>query len=175
VAHVLVVRALGVKIFIQCLYPSAGCATGPSYRWPGSVHLLSGPLLLALVQLLVRISPWRGFHASDEVLGPFIRSDVDVWHQEQLLGSGWCFLEYGLDEGRVVGSPTKVFNYYRLSDFGDAVPHRLKPLEEQSESFIILAPDGFEVPWLRRLVEEGLEIGDEASTKVAPIIDAVPG
>jgi hypothetical protein len=35
--------------------------------------------------------------------------------------------------------------------------------------------DGFEVPRLRRFVGEGLKIGDEASTEVAPVIDAVSG
>jgi hypothetical protein len=39
--------------------------------------------------------------------------------------------------------------------------------------FIPLAPDGFEVPWLLRLVGEGLEVGDETLTEVAPIVDAV--
>jgi hypothetical protein len=58
VEHVLVVRALGVKDFIQCLHPSAGCTAGPSGRQPGGVHLLTRPLLLALVRLLVRIPPW---------------------------------------------------------------------------------------------------------------------
>jgi hypothetical protein len=38
-----------------------------------------------------------------------------------------------------------------------------------------LAPDGFEVLWLHRLDGEGLEIGDEATTEVAPIINAVLG
>jgi hypothetical protein len=37
------------------------------------------------------------------------------------------------------------------------------------------ALDGFEVPWLRRFVGEGLEIGGEASTEVAPVVDAVSG
>jgi hypothetical protein len=81
VAHVLVVQTLGVEDFIQCSYPSAGCATGSSGRWPDGVHLLAWPLLPALVLLLVHIPPWRGrcgFCAPDEVLGPFIRSDVDV-------------------------------------------------------------------------------------------------
>jgi hypothetical protein len=35
--------------------------------------------------------------------------------------------------------------------------------------------DGFEVPRLRRFVGEGLEIGDEASTEVASVVDAVSG
>jgi hypothetical protein len=174
VAHVLVVRTLGVDDFIQCLYPSAGCAAGPSGRWPSGVHLLTGPLLPAPVRMLVRIPSWHGWHgfrAHDEVLGPFIRGDVDVCLPKQLFGGGWCFLEYGSDKGRVVGPPVEVFNYGRLSDFGDAVPHCLKPLEEQPDGLIILAPDGFEVPWLRRLIGEGQEIGDEATTKVAPIVD----
>jgi hypothetical protein len=80
-----------------------------------------------------------------------------------------------LGRSRVVGSPVKVFNYCRLGAFVDAVPHCLKPLEERSKSFIILAPDRIEVPWLCRLVEEGLEIGDQASTEVAPIVDTVSG
>jgi hypothetical protein len=36
-------------------------------------------------------------------------------------------------------------------------------------------PNGFEVPWLRWLVREGLEIGDETPIEVAPIIDEVSG
>jgi hypothetical protein len=35
--------------------------------------------------------------------------------------------------------------------------------------------DGFEVPWLRRFVGERLEVGDEAPTEVAPVVDAVSG
>jgi hypothetical protein len=96
------------------------------------VHLLAGPLLPAPIQLLVPITLWRGwcrFHASYEVLGPFIRGDVEVCLLEQLFGGGWHFLEYGSDEGRVIGSPVEVFNHRCLGDFGDAVPHGLKPLE----------------------------------------------
>jgi hypothetical protein len=133
VAHVLVVWTLGVEDFIQCMYPSVGCAAGSNGKWLGGVHLLVRPLLLTHVRLLVRIPPrcgWRGFRAPDEVLGPFIRGDVGVRLPEQLFGGGWCFLEYGSDEGRVVGPPVEVFNYGRLSDFGDAVPHCLKPIEE---------------------------------------------
>jgi hypothetical protein len=98
VAHVLVVQTLGVKDFIQCLYPSTGSTAGPSGRWPGGVHLLAGPLLLAHVRLLVRIPSWRGFCAPDEFLGTFIRGDVDVCLLEQLFRGGWCFPEYGSDE-----------------------------------------------------------------------------
>jgi hypothetical protein len=172
------VRTLGIEDFIQCLYPSVGCTAGSSDGWPGSVHLLAGPLLPALVRLLVCVSPWhgwRGFLASNEVLGPFIRSDVEVCLPEQLFGGGRCFLEYGSDECRIIGSSVKVFHHRCLDDFGDAVPRCLKPLEVRLEGFIVLAPDGFEVPWLHRLVREGLEIGDETPTEVAPIVDAVSG
>jgi hypothetical protein len=34
-------------------------------------------------------------------------------------------------------------------------------------------PDGFGVPWLRLLVREGLEVGDETPTEVSLIVDAV--
>jgi hypothetical protein len=43
------------------------------------------------------------------------------------------------------------------------------------ECFISLAPDGFEVPWLRWLVRERLEVGDEPLTEVTRIVDAVSG
>ena len=153
-----------------------GCTAGPSQGWPDSLYLLAGPLLPAAVRQLVRVAlwcGWHGFRTFDEVLGPFIRGDVEVCLLEQLFEGDECFLEYGSDEGRVIGSPVEVFNHRR--DFGDAVPHGLKPLEVRPEGFIASAPEGFEIPWLRRLVREGLEVGDEAPTKVAPIIDAVSG
>jgi hypothetical protein len=43
VAHVLVIRTLGVEDLIQCLHSSARCTSGSSGRWPGGVHLLAGP------------------------------------------------------------------------------------------------------------------------------------
>jgi hypothetical protein len=49
VAHVLVVRTLGVDDFIQCPHSSARCAAGPSSRQPDSGHLLARPLFPALV------------------------------------------------------------------------------------------------------------------------------
>jgi hypothetical protein len=42
------------------------------------------------------------------------------------------------------------------------------------EGFIILVPDGFEVPWLRWLIIEILKVPDKSATEVAPIVDAVP-
>jgi hypothetical protein len=98
-----------------------------------TVHLLVGPFFPALVRLLVRIPPWcgwRGFCASDEVLGPLILDDVDVRLPEQLFGGDWRLLEYGSDEGRVIGSSIEIFYHCRLSDFKDAIPHRLKSFEE---------------------------------------------
>jgi hypothetical protein len=78
VVHVLVVRTLGVEDFVQCPHSSEGCVAGSSERWPGGVHLLARPFFPALVRLLVRIPSWRGFCASDEVLGSLIHGDVDV-------------------------------------------------------------------------------------------------
>jgi hypothetical protein len=104
-----------------------------SGRWPNGMHLLAGPFLPALVRLLLHIPPWCGrcgFCASDEVLCLLIRGDVDVRLPKQLFGSGRCLLKYGSEEGRVVGSSIEVFNHSHLNDFGDAVPHRLKPFEE---------------------------------------------
>ena len=115
------IRALGVEDFIQCPYPSMGCPASSSDGWPGGVHLLAEPLLPASMWLLVHVAPWRGwrgFHTSDEVLGPFIRGDVEVCLPEQLFGGDGCFLEYGSDEGRVIRSTVEVFNYRRLVDFG---------------------------------------------------------
>jgi hypothetical protein len=58
------------------------------------VHLLTRPLLLALVRLPVHVllwHGWRGFRAPDEVLGPLIRGDVDVCLPKQLFGGGCAF------------------------------------------------------------------------------------
>jgi hypothetical protein len=131
VAHVLVLQTLGVEDFIRCPHSSVRCAAGPSSSRPSGVHLLARPFLPALVRLLVHVSSWHGwreFHASDEVLGPLIHGDVDVRLSEQLFGGGWRFLGYGSNEGQVIGSHIEVFNYGRLSDFGDAVPHCLESL-----------------------------------------------
>jgi hypothetical protein len=134
------------------------------------------PLLPTPVGLLVRVAPrcrWCRFHSSDEVLGPLISGDVEVRLSKQLFGGGRRFLQYGSDEGRVIRSPVEVLNHCCLSDLKDTISHGMKPLEVRPKFFIALAPDGFEVPWLRRLVREGLEVDDETPTEVAPIIDAV--
>jgi hypothetical protein len=112
--------------------PLRGVHRGLERRVLDGVHLLAGPLLPTPVRLLVRATlwhGWRGFRTSNEVLGLFIRGDVEVCLPEQLFGGNGCFLEYGSDGGRVIGSPIEVFNHHRLGDFGNAVPHGLKPLE----------------------------------------------
>jgi hypothetical protein len=171
-----VIRALGIEDLIQRLYPFMGCVAGSSSKWAGGVHLLVGSLLPAFVWLLVCVPSWCRrcrFCASNEVLSPLIRDNVDVRLPEQLFRGGRYFLKYGSDKGWVVGSPIEVFNYCRLSDFGDTVPHRLKSFEERTKSFIILSPNGFEVPWLRRFIRKKLEILDKSSAEVTPIVDAV--
>jgi hypothetical protein len=140
------------------------------------MDLFTRPLLPALVGLLVCVTPWcrwSRLHSPNEVLSPFVGSDVEVHLPEQLLGSGRSLLQYGSDEGRVIGSPVEVLDHCCFSDLRDAISHGLKPLEVRPKSLIPSASDGFEVPWLRRFVEEGLEVGDKTPTEVAPIIDAV--
>jgi hypothetical protein len=126
------VRALAVEDVIQCPFASAGRTSGSSDGWSGGMYLLTRPLLPAPIRLLVHVAPWREwskFCTSDEVLGPFICGDVEVGLSKQLFGGGGRFLQYGSDEGRDIGSPVEIFNHRCLGDFGDAVPHGLKPLE----------------------------------------------
>jgi hypothetical protein len=85
--HILVVRALGVDDVVQCSYASAGCPLGTRDGWSCGMEFFAGPLLLALVGLLVRVTPWCGrswLRSSDEVLGMFIGDDVEVRLPEQL-------------------------------------------------------------------------------------------
>jgi hypothetical protein len=176
VAHVLVIRALGIKDVVQCLFASMGCPSGTRDGWSEGVDLFIWPLLPTLVGLLVCVAPrywWRRFRSPDEVLGPFISGDVEVRFSKQLFKGGQCFLQYSSDEGRVIRSPVEVLNHCCLSDLEDAISHGLKPLEVRPKCFIPPVPDGFEVPWLRRLVGEGLKVGDETPTEVAPVVDAV--
>jgi hypothetical protein len=121
-----------------------GCAAGSSGRWPDSVLLLAGSLLPAFVWLLVCVPSWCGRYrlcASNELLSPLIHGDVDVRLPEQLFRGGRCFLKYGPDKSRVIGSLIEVFDHSCLSDFGDTVPHCLKSIEEQTKSFINLLPN----------------------------------
>jgi hypothetical protein len=81
VAHILVIRALGIKDVVQCSLASVGCTSGTRDRWSSGVDLFIGPLLPTLVVLLVRVAPrcwWRRFRSPDEVLSPFVNGDVEV-------------------------------------------------------------------------------------------------
>jgi hypothetical protein len=81
VAHVLVVRALGVKDVVQCAFASARSSLGTRGRRSGGMDLFTRPLLPAFVGLLVRVTS-RGCHcglcSSDEVLSSFVGGDVEV-------------------------------------------------------------------------------------------------
>jgi hypothetical protein len=176
VAHILVIRALGIKDVIQCPLAPVGCPSSTRDRWSSSMNLFTRPLLPTLVVLLVHVTPQcrrSRLHSPDEVLSPFTGGDVEVHFPEQLLGGGQRFLQYGSDEGRVIRPSVEVLNHCCFGDPKDAISHGLKPLEVRPKRFILPAPDGFEVPQLRWLVGEGLEVGDKAPTEVARIIDAV--
>jgi hypothetical protein len=178
VAHVLMVRALCVEDVVQCMFASARSSSGARGGWSGGVDFFARPLLPTFVGLLVRVASrcrWCRLRSSNEVLSSFISSVVEVGFPEQLLGGRWRLLQYGPDEGRVIGSPVEVLDHRCFHDLGDSIPHCLKSFEVRPESLIPLALDGFEVPWLRRLVGEGLEVGGEAPTEVAPVVDAGSG
>jgi hypothetical protein len=81
VAHVLVVRALGVEDVVQCAFASARCSSGARGRWSGSVDFFMRPLLPTFVGLLVRVASWCRrcrLRSSDEVLSRFVGGDVEV-------------------------------------------------------------------------------------------------
>jgi hypothetical protein len=178
VAHVLVVRALGVEDVIQCALASARSSPGARGWWSGGVYFFTRSFLPVFVGLLVRVASWCcrcGLCSSDEVLGSLVGGDVEVGFPEQLLGGSQRLLQYGSDEGRVIGSSVEVLDHGCLRDLRDTISHGLEPFEVRPESFVSPALDGFEVPRLRRFVGEGLKIGGEASTEVAPVVDAVSG
>jgi hypothetical protein len=95
VAHVLVVRALGVEDVVQRTFASTRSSSGARGGWSGGVDFFTRPLFPTFVGLLVRVaSRCRRcrFFSSDEVLSSFVGSDVEVGFPEQLLGSSWCLL-----------------------------------------------------------------------------------
>jgi hypothetical protein len=167
--HVLVVRALGVEDVVQCPLASTVCPSSTSDGWSAGMDLLTRPLLPTPIGLLVHVASrcrWCRFRSPDEVLGLLINGDVEVRFSKQLFGGGWCFLQYGSDEGRVIRSLVEVLNHLGISDLADTISHGLKPLEVRPKCFIAPAPDRFEVPWLHQLVGEGLKVGDETPTEV---------
>jgi hypothetical protein len=89
VAHVLVVRALGVEDVVQRALASTRSSPGARGWWSGGVYLFARSLLPAFVGLLVRVASWCcrcGLRSSDEVLGSLVSGDVEVDFLEQLLG-----------------------------------------------------------------------------------------
>jgi hypothetical protein len=90
VAHVLVVRALGVKDVVQRAFASTRSSSGARGGWSGGVDFFARPLLPTLIGLLVRVASrclWCWLCSSDEVLSSLISGDVEVGFPEQLLGS----------------------------------------------------------------------------------------
>jgi hypothetical protein len=78
VAHVLVVRALGVEDVVQCTFTSAGCPSGVRGGWSSGVDFFTRPLLPTFVGLLVRVASgyrWRRLCSSDEVLSSLVSGD----------------------------------------------------------------------------------------------------
>jgi hypothetical protein len=88
VAHILVVRALGVEDVVQRAFASTRSSPGARGGWSGGVNFFVRPLLPAFVGLLVRIASWccwRRLRSSDEVLSSFVGGDLEVGFPEQLL------------------------------------------------------------------------------------------
>jgi hypothetical protein len=93
------------------------------------------------------------FSLVDEVVGSFVGGDVSVGVPEELLGGHQSPLEDGLYASHIMRPPVEVLTHY-LDDVGDAVPHQLKTLQERAKRIVLLALDGFEVPWLHQLIGE---------------------
>jgi hypothetical protein len=121
VAHVLVIRALGVEDVVQHALASVRSSPGTRGRWSGGVHFFARSLLPAFVGLLVRVASWCrrcGLRSLDEVLSSLVGGDVEVGFPEQLLGGSRRLLQYGSDEGRVIGSSVEVLDHGRPRDIG---------------------------------------------------------
>jgi hypothetical protein len=132
VAHVLVVWALGIEDVVQCTFASAGCSLDARGGWSGGVDFFMRPLLPTFVRLLVRVASWCRWCrlcSSYEVLGSFVSGDVEVGFLEQLLGGSRCLLQYGSDEGRVIGSSIEVLDHCCFCNLGDTISHGLKSFE----------------------------------------------
>jgi hypothetical protein len=91
VAHILVIRALGIEDVVQCSLASAGCTSGTRDGWSSGMDLFTRPLLPTLIGLLVCVTPQcrqSKLHPPDEVLSPFVGGDLEVRFPEQLLRGG---------------------------------------------------------------------------------------
>jgi hypothetical protein len=95
VAHVLVVRALGVEDVVQRAFASTRSSSGARSRWSSGMDFFARSLLSTLVELLIRVASrcrWCWFYSSNEVLSSLIGGDVEVGFPEQLLGGSRCLL-----------------------------------------------------------------------------------
>jgi hypothetical protein len=95
VAHVLVVRALGIEDVIQRAFASSRSSSGARGRWAGGVDFFARSLLPTFVGLLIRVASWCRWcwlYSSDEVLSSLIGGDVEVSFSEQLFGGSRRFL-----------------------------------------------------------------------------------
>ena len=132
VAHILVVRALGVEDVVHHAFASTRSSPGARGGWSGGMDFFTRPLLPTFVGLLVRVASRCcrcRLCSSDEVLSSFVDGDVEVGFPEQLLGGSRLFLQYSSDEGRVIRSPVEVLNHCRFHELGDTISHGLKSLE----------------------------------------------
>jgi hypothetical protein len=89
VAHVLVVRTLGVEDVVQLAFASSRYSSGARGGRSGGMDLFTRPLLPALVGLLVRVASrcrWCRLRSPDEVLSLFVGGDVEIGFSEELLG-----------------------------------------------------------------------------------------
>jgi hypothetical protein len=132
VAHVLVVRALGVEDVVQRAFASTRSSSGARGGWSGGVDFFTRPLLPTFVGLLVRVASRRRrcrLCSSDEVLSSFVGGDVEVGFPEQLLRGSRRFLQYGADEGQVIRSLVEVLDHCCFCDLGDMISHGLKSFE----------------------------------------------
>jgi hypothetical protein len=96
VAHVFVVRALGVEDIVQCTFASARSSSGARGGWSSGMDFFTRPLLPTFVGLLVRVAlrcRRCRLCSSDEVLSSFVGSDIEVGFLEQLLGGSQRLLQ----------------------------------------------------------------------------------
>jgi hypothetical protein len=95
VAHVFVVRALGVEDVVQRAFASTKSSSGARGGRSGGVDLFARPLLPTLVGLLVRVSSRCcrcRLRSSDEVPSSLVGGDIEVGFPEQLFGGSRRFL-----------------------------------------------------------------------------------
>jgi hypothetical protein len=95
VAHVLVVRALGVEDVVQRAFASTRSSSSARSRWSSGVDFFARSLLPTLVGLLIPVASrcrWCWFYSSNEVLSSLVGGDVEVGFSEQLLGGSRCLL-----------------------------------------------------------------------------------